>query len=67
MTRIGEGSKIVITGDINQSDRKSADNGLEDLQFRLKKFPVGGIKSCTFEVGDVQRHRIVEHVLKLYE
>jgi len=67
MTRIGEGSKIVITGDINQSDRKSADNGLEDLQLRLRKFPVGGIKSCTFEVGDVQRHRIVEHVLKLYE
>lgn len=67
MTRIGEGSKIVITGDIEQADRKSKDNGLLDLQQRLEEYPIEGIKTCKFEVKDVQRHRIIEHVLKLYE
>ena len=67
MTRIGEGSKIVITGDIEQADRKTKDNGLMDLQHRLEKYPVDGIKTCKFEVKDVQRHKIIEHVLKLYQ
>ena len=66
MTRIGIGSKIVITGDIEQADRKTADNGLKDLQNRLKKHVVPGIQACTFEIEDVQRHRIIEHVLNLY-
>lgn len=66
MTRIGEGSKIVITGDIEQADRKSSDNGLLDLQNRLRKGVIPGLQLCSFDVKDVQRHRIIEHVLKLY-
>lgn len=66
MTRIGEGSKIVITGDIEQADRKTKDNGLLDLQSRLYKTDVPGIQVCNFEVKDVQRHKIIEHVLTLY-
>lgn len=66
MTRIGVGSKIVITGDIEQADRKSADNGLLDLQKRLGKGVIPGLQLCTFDIKDVQRHRIIEHVLKLY-
>jgi phosphate starvation-inducible PhoH-like protein len=66
MTRIGVGSKIVITGDIEQADRKTADNGLLDLQNRLGKGVIPGLQLCHFELKDVQRHRIIEHVLKLY-
>ena len=66
MTRIGIGSKIVITGDIEQADRKTADNGLLDLQNRLGKGVNSGIQLCTFGTKDVQRHHIIEQVLNLY-
>ena len=66
MTRIGVGSKIVITGDIEQADRKTADNGLLDLQNRLGKGVIPGLQLCNFELKDVQRHKIIEHVLRLY-
>jgi phosphate starvation-inducible PhoH-like protein len=38
ITRIGDGSKMVITGDLKQSDR-SADNGLQDLLRKLYRQP----------------------------
>ena len=66
MTRIGQNSKIIITGDTDQTDQKKADNGLLDLVNRLDKRPVHGITACEFEVKDVQRHRIIGEVLKLY-
>jgi phosphate starvation-inducible PhoH-like protein len=66
MTRIGIGSKIVITGDIEQADRKTAENGLMDLTDKLQSKSVPGLETCKFEIKDVQRHRIIEHVLKLY-
>lgn len=66
LTRIGTGSKIVITGDIEQGDRKTAENGLYDLQTRLRKEPVFGMQLCEFELRDVQRHRIIPHILNLY-
>jgi phosphate starvation-inducible protein PhoH len=40
MTRIGTNSKIVITGDVEQADRHSGDNGLLDLCERLQSMPV---------------------------
>ena len=66
MTRISENSKIVITGDIEQTDRRTADNGLLDLTTRLKNSPVVGIGTCEFESKDIRRHKIIEHVLRLY-
>lgn len=66
MTRIGIGSKIVITGDIEQTDRRTADNGLLDLNKRLYDQPVYGIGVCTFELRDIRRHKIIENILKLY-
>lgn len=66
LTRIGENSKIIITGDVEQSDRKRADNGLTDLEQRLQYRPIDTIQLCKFTVVDVQRHPIIEKVLKLY-
>jgi phosphate starvation-inducible protein PhoH and related proteins len=66
LTRIGEGSKFVIDGDTDQADRKSADNGLLDLVSRLKGNTVPGMIACEFDNRDIRRHRIIEHVLKMY-
>jgi len=67
MTRIGEGSKIVITGDTDQADRQVADNGLADILTRLKKGGVKGISLCEFESKDIQRHHMITHILKMYD
>lgn len=66
MTRIGEHSKIIITGDIEQTDRRTNDNGLLDLKTKLDQNPVTGIATCEFELKDIKRHRLIEHILKLY-
>ncbi len=66
MTRIGQNSRIVITGDVEQADRSRGDNGVLDLTERLQQKPVPGIAVCTLENRDVQRHTIIGSVLKLY-
>jgi phosphate starvation-inducible PhoH-like protein len=66
MTRIGEDSKIVITGDIEQADRNRGNNGLMDLCSRLQEGGVKGIAVCHLDNQDIQRHRIIDSVLKLY-
>jgi phosphate starvation-inducible PhoH-like protein len=66
MTRIGEGSKIVITGDVEQADRNRGNNGLMDLCQRLQKGGVTGIAVCHLDNHDIQRHRIIDSVLQLY-
>jgi phosphate starvation-inducible PhoH-like protein len=37
-TRLGQDSKMVITGDLNQSDRGLSNNGLLDLMYKLRRF-----------------------------
>jgi phosphate starvation-inducible PhoH-like protein len=66
LTRIGEGSKIIVTGDVEQTDRKTLDNGLLDLKHRIHAHAVPGMKSCEFNSSDIRRHHIIEHVLKMY-
>jgi phosphate starvation-inducible protein PhoH and related proteins len=66
MTRIGENSKIVITGDVEQADRSKANNGLADLCQRLKEGGVKGIAVCDLDNRDIQRHSIIDAVLDLY-
>lgn len=73
LTRIGEGSKMVITGDPQQFDsafHRSDANGLTDLLQRLS-FVEGEdkkmIETVTFNEGDVQRHPVIPYVLGLYD
>jgi len=66
MTRIGSNSKIIITGDVEQADRQYGQNGLMDLCERLEKGGVNGIAVCHLDGRDVQRHKIIGSVLKLY-
>ena len=66
MTRIGENSKIVITGDIEQADRIKGNNGLADLCQKLSEGGVTGIAVCNLDNKDIQRHPIIGAILKLY-
>lgn len=67
LTRIGINSKIVITGDLNQSDILN-DNGLKDLVFRFKnkKIP-DNFHLVEMNDSDIQRSNIVVDVLKIYD
>jgi phosphate starvation-inducible PhoH-like protein len=66
LTRMGNNSKAVITGDITQIDlpnpRKS---GLVDAINILDG--VEGIHFCNFEEGDVVRHQLVQRIVRAYE
>ena len=67
MTRIGKNAKIVITGDVEQTDRKRNDNGLLDIVQRLEQSPVKGISVVALNSQDTQRHRIIPEILALYQ
>jgi phosphate starvation-inducible PhoH-like protein len=67
LTRIGDNSKLVITGDLNQIDRKfTTDNGLKDFTERLVNSRSKLISVIQFSGADIQRHPVVEEILKLY-
>jgi phosphate starvation-inducible PhoH-like protein len=65
MTRIGENSKIVITGDVEQTDRTVHNNGLIDLCKRLETHR-DGLSVCYMNNRDIQRHPIIDTVLEIY-
>jgi len=69
-TRIGAGSKMVITGDLKQSDR-TENNGLKDFlqKFKLSKNirELDKIKLIEFNDLDIQRSQIVSIIIKMYE
>jgi phosphate starvation-inducible PhoH-like protein len=66
MSRIGQGSRIAITGDVEQADRPTADNGLRDLCQRLKHNPVNRIDVIELGARDTQRHPLITSILQLY-
>ena len=68
-TRIGEGSKMVITGDLNQSDRCEK-NGLVDLVDRLRKSNIQedrAIELLELSSQDIQRSPVVRQILDIYD
>jgi phosphate starvation-inducible PhoH-like protein len=67
LTRIGRGSKLVITGDPRQHDRPRAVNGLADFLARLEQRPSPDIAVFQFTEEHIERHPILRHVLKMYE
>jgi len=66
LTRIGEGSKIVATGDVEQADRAKSNNGLVDICERLQKIGVKGITVCQLTDRDIQRHPLIGKILEIY-
>jgi len=66
LTRLGEGSKMVVTGDLAQADRLK-DNGLVDFTNRLEETPSDRLDIVKFHTGDIERHQAVGEVLKVYK
>jgi phosphate starvation-inducible PhoH-like protein len=66
LTRIGFGSKAVITGDVSQIDLpKTQLSGLVDAEKVLKK--VQGIATSRFTSADVVRHPLVARIVDAYD
>ena len=64
VTRIGQGSKYIINGDLMQSDIKN-ENGLEDA---IKRFTgLRRVGFSQFDLSDVVRHPIVAEMLERYQ
>ena len=64
VTRIGQGSKYIINGDLMQSDIRS-ENGLEDA---IKRFTgIRRVGFSQFDLNDVVRHPIVAEMLVRYQ
>lgn len=73
-TRIGQGTKLVITGDLKQSDRQD-ENGLDDLIQKIKKTQQKSniidtnnkIQLIELEAEDIERSEVVKKILQMYE
>jgi len=66
LTRIGFGSKAVVTGDVSQIDLpKTQVSGLIDAERVLQR--VQGIAMCRFTSADVVRHPLVARIVDAYD
>ena len=66
LTRFGFGSKVVVTGDITQTDLPhGARSGLRESRDLLQGVP--GIAFCSFTDADVVRHPLVQKIIVAYE
>jgi hypothetical protein len=65
LTRIGENTKLVITGDLDQNDINEM-NGLEDFLNKFKGRRSESIGSVEFDKKDIEREEVVKEVLEIY-
>ena len=66
LTRLGENSRLVITGDLEQFDRNHEFNGLDDFLNKFKGKRSSSISSFEFSRNDIQREEVVKEVLDIY-
>ncbi len=65
LTRIGFGSKVVITGDVTQIDLEGGKSGLINLEQIL--IGIDGLAFIRLDARDVVRHRIVQDIVNAYD
>jgi phosphate starvation-inducible PhoH-like protein len=65
LTRLGENSTMVVTGDLAQADRLK-DNGLIDFVTKIEGRKLQHIDVVRFDQKDIERHKAVAEVLNLY-
>lgn len=66
LTRMGDGSRIVVSGDVTQIDLPGGvTSGLRDAWQRL--VGLAGISFVTLNVADIVRHRLVQDIVNRYE
>jgi phosphate starvation-inducible PhoH-like protein len=64
LTRVGNGTKLIVTGDLEQSDL-GTDNGLEDLIYKMQCLDLDYMVHVEMEDEDIVRHPCVSEVLKV--
>ena len=65
LTRLGFGSRVVVTGDITQIDLpKNKKSGLVEASKILKG--IDGVEFVRFDKGDVVRHKLVKDIIEAY-
>jgi phosphate starvation-inducible protein PhoH and related proteins len=68
LTRLGEGSKFILTGDLDQHDNGYEENGLAHFMDCLVHHGATDyIKYLEFKHEDIERHPVVKEVLTIYE
>ncbi len=66
LTRLGEGSRMVVTGDPTQIDLpRGVESGLDEALHLLARVP--GIGHITFTSADIVRHELVTRIVEAYE
>lgn len=65
LTRLGFGSKMVVTGDVTQLDLPRGVSGLKNVRTVLED--IRGIAFCEFSGKDVVRHSLVAAIVKAYD
>ena len=66
LTRMGHGSKVVVTGDLTQTDLpRTIKSGLADAVLRLRD--VAGLSVLYLDDADIVRNPIVQRIVKAYE
>jgi phosphate starvation-inducible PhoH-like protein len=66
LTRLGENTRLIITGDLDQPDRHNEMNGLDDFLDKFKGKRSSSITSVEFSNDDIQREEVVKEVLEIY-
>jgi len=66
LTRIGEGSRMVVTGDLQQADRPSNNGLLEFVELINRHSGHKMVDIAWFETKDVERHPVVKEILSIY-
>lgn len=66
LTRIGFGSKVIVTGDASQKDLPDGQRSGLDVAMKVLS-GIDGIKMCTLTSKDVVRHPLVQKIVKAYE
>jgi len=67
LTRLGEGSRMIITGDLQQADRPKSNGLLEFLTLFDNFEKHRHVDICHFDIHDVERHNAVKEILSIYE
>ncbi len=65
LTRLGNNSRIVVTGDLQQNDQKNL-NGLQDFLQKEKRCESSYISTIAFKPSDVERHPAIKDILQIY-
>ena len=69
LTRIGNNTKMIVTGDLKQHDRGFSENGLSDFMELTRRYELANMNHIAisrFDMMDVERHPAVVEVLKIY-